>query len=197
MKMLAELAKPPREMTFFERWFTSNQFLLGTQLFNISVLPYLLKGLVMIVQHPSDEAGYDLVFGILFLLPILALWTVSAMDHNMRLNRGYGSTFAWDACLRSCVRGLRRDEVYWQTHIGTDGLFSLWLFGVLMVAFTLPLPLMIAMEPANTDNWWYLGMLLPFTVGFLLMLRGAYPDNFNSNLCDGRRDAEDENEMQI
>ena len=64
-----------------------------------------------------------------------------------------------------------------------------------MVAFTLPLPVMIAMEPANTDNWWILGMLLPFTVGLLLMLRGAYPDNFNSNLCDGRRDVEDEDEL--
>ena len=141
------------QSALIERWFTSNQFLLGTQLFNIALLPYLLEGIVMIVQHPSEEAGYDLAFGILFFLPILALWAVSAMDHNMRLNRGYGSTFAWDACLRSCVRGLRRDEVYWQTHIGTDGLFSLWLFGVLMVAFTLPLPVMIAMEPANTDNW--------------------------------------------
>ena len=45
----------------------------------------------------------------------------------------YGSTFVWDACLRSCVRGLCRDEVYWQTHLGSDGLLSLWLFGVLMV----------------------------------------------------------------
>ena len=58
MKMLAELAQPPREMTFLERWFTSNPFLLGTQLFNIALLPYLLEGIVMIVQHPSEEAGY-------------------------------------------------------------------------------------------------------------------------------------------
>ena len=50
---------------------------------------------------------------------------------------------------------------------------------------------MIAIEPANTANWWGLGMLLPFTAGLLLMLRAAYPDNFNSNLCDGRRDVED------
>ena len=31
----------------------------------------------------------------------------------------------------------------------------------------------------------------PFTVGMLLLVRAGYPENFNSYLCDGRRD-EDE-----
>ena len=204
--LLEHLAKPPRKLTLLERYVTSNRMLLATQLFNLGMVPYFIEALVNMVSPPPGDppgAALGLLLGLIFAMPLLVLFTATAMDENMRKNRGSGTSFAWDGGLKACVRRCAGESrvAFWQQHLGSDMIFIFWVFCVLM-AISIPavLPLWLydlddsekLCGPISCFN--NLVMLVPFTAGSLLMLRASYPDNFGQSLFFPARDPDDDDD---
>jgi hypothetical protein len=192
--MLEQLSRPPRQLSVVERWITSNPMLTGTQLFNLGMVPYLVEAIVNIASPPPGDppdAGLYLLLGVLCGMPLLLLFTMAAMDENMRKNRGAGTSFAWDVGIAACVRRTAGESrvAFWQSHLGSDMLFIMWAFTVPMALSTVALLPIWLYDLDNSERLCGpiscgadLLMMVPFTAGTALMLRASYPDNFGQSL---------------
>ena len=131
----------------------------------------------MIARDPEAEAGYDYLITILLIMPMLMLWSSTVMDHNLRKNNGFGSSYVWDCCFARCCRArpsMRR-------HLGTDAIVSMWLFAVLMVPAQLAMTVSLLDYLTDLSMWLSYLMMSSFTGGTLLMLKASYPENFGKS----------------
>ena len=188
IELMRRLASPAdaaadAQLTCVEKWLTSNPMLLGTQLANLGMLPYLIEGFVLLGRgRPGDEEmGWSYICAVIFFCPLLGLWTVSSMDSSMRLNNGRGSTYIYDGlkkcgCLRCC-----KDEAFWKRHIQADGMVTMWIFVVLMGMGMPFVPLQLLMTPLDYMAWMNGLALAAFFAGACLMLKTSYPENFNTS----------------
>ena len=190
MAVFERLATPPKpNRTLFERYVTSSAMMFSTQLFNLGMLPYLVEGALNMASPPADDpegAALSLFVGTLLCMPLLLLFSATATDEAMRTAfTGQGTSYSWDRCVGPIVRALGGTTEYWQRHCGTDNLFVMWLFFVLMaVSCPFLLPMWI-MDPSDEQHLCGVSMscgasllvTVPFTIGAGLMVRAAYPEN--------------------
>lgn len=190
MATFERLAAPPKlDRTFVERYIASSAMMLSTQLFNVGMLPYLVEGALNMANPPADDppdAALWLFLSVFLCLPLLLLFSYQTTDEAMRANDGIGTKHTWEHCTAPLVRCLGGSSPFWQRHLGTDNLFVLWLFFVLMTLGTVPLVPMWLMDPSDAQQLCGLSMscgasLLvsaPFAIGAGLMVRATYPENF-------------------
>uniref|UniRef100_A0A7S4C210 SCP2 domain-containing protein n=1 Tax=Chrysotila carterae TaxID=13221 RepID=A0A7S4C210_CHRCT len=186
LKLAEDLARPPRDLTCIETFFTSNLMLLTTQLFIIGTLPYMAEAAVRVVESDVGSfeylLGWGMLLGLTALMPLLLFWSFIAMDFNLRKNNGRGSSYIFDFCAKMrCCHALNiRDKTFWRKHVGCDSLCTMWIMGVLAcVCETAVVGKLILFPDAFTAFLAIDGAIL--TVGMLLMLHAVYPENFNSS----------------
>ena len=127
-------------------------------------------------------AGYGLLVGLLGLMPLLFFWSFTAMDFNLRKNGGRGSNYVWTHLLapprcRSCGC---RDEAYWNRHLGTDALCTMWFMSLIAGVTESGIALLLATGIWRDAHMWFLfadGFFL--SAAMLLMTAATYPHNFN------------------
>lgn len=79
---------------------------------------------------------------------------------------------------------------YWQRHLGSDGLFLMWIFFILMALSLVGLLPAWMADPDDSQQLCGVSMscganvalTLPFTAGSGLMLRASYPENFGGSI---------------
>ena len=108
------------QLTWREKYFTANKFLIAIWMFIFACGFYYAAGIVWIIY------GQPLV-GFTFLLSTFAgqaacfIWAYAAMPANMQSNDGAGSSVLYDTCC-GC------DWPWLKARIGTDALLGNWLF---------------------------------------------------------------------
>ena len=200
MELMARLSAPPPKVddrTLFERYVTSSKMMFSTQLFNVGMLPYLVEGAYNMKYPPADDppgAAMQLFVGVLVGMPLLLLFSLQATEESMRANGGLGTSYVWDSAVAPAVRALNANNDFWKRHLGSDNLFVLWLFFVLMVLSCVPLVPLWLMDPGDEQKLCGVSMscgaalvvTLPFTLGSGLMVRATYPEGQQSESLLGQ-----------
>lgn len=186
----------PNTMSFWKRYFTANEMLIALWTLTFAfVIPYTIVALYELFILEAPQMALTDTIVVVLSIVILSVFNIAAMPDAMRMNNGRGSSFFYDffwaplLCLKPsckpCNSNSRRHEdrvIFWQKHVGNDGLAGAWIwtvFGVLGAIVVTPL---VILEPTSVLNWLYFANTMPFTLGSLLLLRASYPEHMNSSL---------------
>jgi len=187
MEMMSQMAGPPRDLSCIETWCTSSPVLRMTQIFNCGMVPYLVEGALMLARNPTDQAGWTMLLAMVLCMPLLMLWSATAMDFNMRKNNGFGSSYVWDACFAHCCRS----RPWLKRHLGTDALVSTWLMVALAVPSQIIMTLTLLFAPTDPAMWYAFFETTCFCGGMVLMHGASYPENFGKSILFSRTDGDE------
>jgi hypothetical protein len=101
------------------------------------------------------------------------------MDFNLRKNGGRGSNYVWTHLLPCRCCGCR-DEAYWNRHLGTDALSTMWFMSVIAGVTESGVAVLLATGIWRDTHMWFLladGFFL--SAAMFLMTAATYPHNFN------------------
>ena len=165
-------------LTWREKYFTANSFLMAVWMFIVACGFYYAAGIVWIIY------GQPLV-GVTFLLSTFIgqaacfIWAYAAMPANMQSNNGHGSSVLFDVCC-GC------DDYPWlKARIGTDALLGNWLFFLACFGASVYGVIYVLYQPASSMAWTMFAFASNMALGSYLYLRAFDPETQGGSLFFG------------
>jgi len=178
------MTRDPNDMTFVQRYFTANEMLIALWLFSAAwFAPLSIVALYeLFILSKYHQASLDMLT-LIAAVPFMVIFNAPAMPDLMRANNGRGTSYLFD---KVCVPllCLNRDESrleFYRTHLGSDGLATVWVFAVLGVVGGVAVIPLVIMHFRSHEAWILFWTTIPFTLGSLLMVRSSYPETMNTS----------------
>ena len=186
------MTKDPNEMTFLQRYFTANEFLIATWSFSAGwFAPLLIVALYeFFMLREFKQAALDM-FTLIVAVPIMFLSSAPAMPDFMRANNGRGTTYFFDKIWVPLLRLNRNEErlEFFRKHLGSDMLAFVWIIAVAGFLAGVAVTPLVILHPQSSHDWTTFWATMPFTFGSFLLLRSSYPETMNTSIFFSSEDS--------
>lgn len=169
------------KLTFTQRYFTGNSWLIATWLSAIATLPYFAYPI-----WAYENGYYSLTYFILYILALtivfafIGLWIVAVFPESLQKNNGQGSSYFYDNFLNNNYICCCADKEFLKRHCGSDFLVGSWVFAIISVISLPPAIIYVCDYPHDIMSYVSLLCVLFFALGSLLFVYATYPSNFNT-----------------
>lgn len=194
----------PSKMSWWEKHFTANDFLLSLWLFWFACVGYLLDSINMMVDEPSSWIGYVYFVTVVIFLGIFLVWIMAFNPENLMSNNGTGSENVWNffnsndfirnACCCCCCWS--DDFRNWmEIHLKKDVVIPAWCFTIALGVIALNATYSLIFYYYSPLSWIFFFMGWCFFGGLYLFAYCSYPENMHAstiwNLFSGESDEKD------
>ena len=170
-----------KTLTFTQRYFTGNSWLIATWLFLVATLTYFVYPIWAYTNGYIGVAYFVLyMLCVLIVISFIFLWVVAVFPESLVLNNGQGSSYFYDNILNNNIICCCGDSKFWRLHCGSDFLVGAWVFAVISV-ISVPFAIIYTCEyPTYWISYVTLLCIIFLAIGSVLFVCASYPGNFNS-----------------
>jgi hypothetical protein len=165
------------KLTFTERYFTGNYFLIMAWIFLLAYcIMFAYPIWAMIDGALTIEYGIIFIVLLLACMPVLIIFVVACFPHNLIHNNGAGSSHVYDFLFHCCFEC---DTI--QYHFGTDMLMAVWGFWIFAMISVIVSIAFVAFDPTGINIFQLVACVI-FFVGVDLMLIAVHPGKLKSDV---------------
>ncbi len=170
-----------KTLTFTQRYFTGNSWLIATWLSFIATFTYFVYPIWAYTNGYIGVAYFVLyILSLSIVMFFILLWIVAVFPESLVLNNGQGSSYFYDYVLNNNVICCCGDSKFWRLHCGSDFLVGTWVFAIVSV-ISVPSTIIYTCEyPTYWISYVTLLCIIFLAIGSILFVYSSYPGNFNS-----------------